>query len=95
MAEHRRISVGPRDVLRLRKPTNGFLCPLTANDQVEFLSFSIRDDESKCVLFEVRDGAPVVGQIEIDYDVEGDDCLRAIKYSFEEDVLRLPVVLTR
>jgi len=95
--EHRRISVGPKDVLRLKKPTHGFLCPLSANDnKVDFLEFAVRDDESKRVLFEVGNEGPMIGQMEVDYDnFEDDDCLRAIKYTFDKDVLRLPVVSTR
>lgn len=35
------------------------------------------------------------GQMEIDYDFyDDDDCNRAIKYTFSEDVLRLPLVAT-
>jgi len=95
--EHRRISVGPRDVLRLKKPTNGFLCSLSAKDghDIEFLSFVVRNDDSKRVLFEIGNGVPMIGQMEVDYDTfDDDDCFRAIKYTFNEDVLRLPVVST-
>ena len=84
--EHRRISVGPRDVLRLKKPTNGFLCNLSENSNiVEFQKFSIRNDDTKEVFFGIGgEGGPIVGQIDIDYGVEGDDCYRAIKYTFSE-----------
>ena len=100
--EHRRISVGPRDVLRLKKSTNGFLCPLSASEEhgIDFLSFRICEEkeekESKRTIFEVGNGVPTIGKMEVDYDTfNDDDCFRAIKYTFSEDVLRLPVVSTR
>jgi len=95
--EHRRISVGPRDVLRLKKPTHGFLCSLSASEEhdIDFLSFVIKDDASKRILFEVGNSVSMVGQMDVDYDSFNDDnCFRAIKYTFNEDVLRLPVVST-
>jgi hypothetical protein len=93
----RRISIGPEDVLRLKKPTNGFLCSLSADEHsIEFLKFTISDDESKRVLFEVGQDVEMVGSMEIDNDmVDKDDYVRAIKYTFCEDVLRLPLVSTR
>lgn len=77
----RRLSVGPRDVLRLNKPTNGFLCPLTASEEhgISFLSFTIRDEDTKQLFFHVDDGIVGHGYLEQDYE---SDCLRAIKYSF-------------
>ena len=92
----RRISIGPEDVLRLKKPTNGFLCSLSEDEHnIEFLKFTISDDESKRVLFEVGQNVEMVGSMEVDYDtVDEDDYVRAIKYTFCEDVLRLPLVST-
>ena len=94
---HRRISVGPRDVLRLRKPTRGFLCPPSGNEDygLNFLWYSVRDDESKRVFLEVGNGEPTVGRMELDDAVRGDDCFRSVKYTFGEDILRLPNVSTR
>lgn len=92
----RRISIGPEDVLRLKKPTNGFLCSLSEDEHnIEFLKFTISDDESKRVLFEVGQNVEMVGSMEVDHDtVDEDDYVRAIKYTFCEDVLRLPLVST-
>ena len=46
--------VTPEDVMRLTKPTDGFLCTLAANTYgIEFLSFVISDYETKNVIFEV------------------------------------------
>ena len=93
--ENRRISIGPKDVLRLKKPTNGFLCPLDNEHNIDFLSFTIKDDTTKRVLFKVENGLPLDGHLEIDYDQAYDeDSFRAIKYTFSEDVLRLPVLST-
>lgn len=93
----RRLSVGPEDVLRLKKPTNGFLCSLAADEHnIEFLKFTISDDESKRVLFEVGKDVEMVGSMDVDYDtVDEDDYIRAVKYTFCEDMLRLPLVSTR
>ncbi len=93
----RRISIGPEDVLRLKKPTNGFLCSLSADEHnIEFLKFTISDDESKRVLFKIGHDVEMVGSMEIDYDTfDEDDCVRAVKYTFCEDILRLPLVSTR
>jgi hypothetical protein len=93
----KRISIGPKDVLKLNKPTKGFLCSMSSNEHnIEFLNFVIRDDASKRVIFEVGNGVPKVGSMEVDCDNFNDsDCFRAIKYTFSADVLRLPVVSTR
>lgn len=89
----RRISI--EDVLRLKKPTNGFLCSLSDKHNIEFLKFTISDDESKRVLFEVGHDVEMVGSMEIDYDTfDEDDYVRAVKYTFCEDILRLPLVST-
>ena len=46
--------VSPEDVLKLTKPTEGFLCPLSANTfGIDFISFTISDYETKNVIFEV------------------------------------------
>jgi len=93
----KRISVGPEDVLKLNKPTKGFLCSMSSNaPNIDFIKFVIRDDSSKRVIFEVGNGVPMVGSMEVDCDnFDDSDCFRAIKYTFSADVLRLPVVSTR
>jgi hypothetical protein len=92
----KRISIGPKDVLRMSKPTKGFLCSLSSNVyNIEFVKFAIRDDASKRVFFEMGNGLSTFG-CDVDCDnFDDDDCSRAIKYTFSEDVLRLPVVSTR
>jgi hypothetical protein len=93
----KRISVSPEDVLKLNKPTKGFLCSISSNTHnIEFNKFVVRDDASQRVIFEVGDGVPMVGSMEVDCDnFDDSDCFRAIKYTFSADVLRLPVVSTR
>ena len=74
----------------------GFLCPLSANTyNIEFLSFTIRDYETKKKIFEVgRDIPSAAAEIDIDYSNFDEDSFRKIKYEFSEDVLRLPTIGT-
>ena len=77
----------PNVVLAFEKPTAGFLCPITANTYgIDFLSFQIRDVDSKKVVFELAKDpdtpAPIYPE-DFDYDK-----LRMINYSFPSDFLR-------
>mmetsp|Transcript_12738 Transcript_12738/g.18791 ORF Transcript_12738/g.18791 Transcript_12738/m.18791 type:complete len:250 (-) Transcript_12738:335-1084(-) len=83
------------DVLELERPTDTFLCPLSANIyNIEFLQFTIYDYESKKIIFEVgRDNPPPV-DLDIDISNIDENMYRRIKYDFSEDVLRLPYVGT-
>lgn len=88
----RAAAVTPDDVLRLSAPTDIFLCPRSANTyDIDFLSFTIEDYETKALIFEVSRNRPP----KIDMS-EGwsEDALRKIKYEFSEDVLRLPAIKT-
>ena len=52
--------VTPMDVMALNRPTEGFLCPLTANTyDVEFLNFVVSDYETKKTIFEVGKDTPI------------------------------------
>ena len=86
-------SVTPDDVLRLSAPTTNFLCEMSADSyDIDFLSFTIEDYESKALIFEVsRDRPP---KIDIDMLNFDENALRKIKYEFSEDVLRLPSIKT-
>ena len=43
-------TISPDEVVRLTKPTDGFLCPLSANTfGLDFLNFTICDYETKKV----------------------------------------------
>lgn len=83
--------VTPADVLRLREPTPGFLCPLSANIyNIDFLSFTISDYDTKKIIFEVNREKPPP----IDFSSFDEESLRKIRYKFSEDVLRLPAIRT-
>jgi len=87
--------VAPEDVLTLTKPTDGFLCALSANNYgIEFLNFTISDYATKSVIFEVGKDNPTPQDIAVDFSSLGEDMYRKIKYTFSEDVLRLPLIQT-
>jgi len=81
------------DVQQFKKPTESFLCPLSANTfGIDFLAFKIRDMDTAAVVFEVAKdpNAPV-----IDYPANFDyDQLRTISYKFPADFLRFKTVGT-
>lgn len=87
--------VTPQDVMSLTKPTDGFLCPLSANSfGIDFLNFTISDYQSKKVIFEVGKDSPTPQDIAVDFSTLGEDMYRKIKYTFSEDVLKLPLIQT-
>lgn len=89
------VFVTPDDVTELTKPTDGFLCPMTANTYgIDFLQFTISDYTSKKVIFEVGKDNPTPQDISVDFSTLGEDMYRKIKYTFSEDVLRLPLIQT-
>lgn len=76
------------------KPTERFLCPLSANIYgLDFLSFTIEDYDTKRVIFEVNKE-----NIELpagfDFSMLDENSYRQIKYDFSADVLRLPRIST-
>jgi hypothetical protein len=87
--------ITPDDVKKLTKPTDGFLCPLSANSYgLDFLAFSISDYESKKIIFEVSRDSPSPKDMSLDFSTLGEDMYRKIKYEFSEDVLKLPAIQT-
>lgn len=87
--------ITPDQVCALQKPTDGFLCPLSANTfGIEFLQFSISDYQTKKIIFEVGKDSPTPQDIAVDFSNIGEDMYRKIKYTFSEDVLRLPLIQT-
>eukprot|EP01040_Poterioochromonas_malhamensis_P005088 gene5085-5453_t len=87
--------VTPEQVCQLQKPTEGFLCPLSANTfGIDFLQFSISDYQTKKIIFEVGKDSPTPQDIAVDFSNLGEDMYRKIKYTFSEDVLRLPLIQT-
>mmetsp|Transcript_75973 Transcript_75973/g.164411 ORF Transcript_75973/g.164411 Transcript_75973/m.164411 type:complete len:262 (+) Transcript_75973:46-831(+) len=88
-------SVSPDDVNLLTRPTDGFLCPLSANTYgIEFLQFAIVDYDSKNCLFEVGKDIPPPADMSLDFSSTGEDIYRKIRYNFSEDVLKLPFIQT-
>lgn len=74
---------------------SGFLCPLSANTYgIEFLQFAIVDYDTKNCLFEVGKDIPPPADMSLDFSSTGEDVYRKIRYSFSEDVLRLPFIQT-
>lgn len=85
----------PDDILKLNRPTDGFLCPTSANTYgLEFLQFTICNYETKDIIFEVGRDLPPPSDITVDLSAVGEDLGRKIKYNFSEDVLRLPLIQT-
>lgn len=73
----------------------GFLCPLSANTYgFEFLNFTISDYDTKKIIFEVGRDNPTPQDVSVDFSSIGEDMYRKIKYTFSEDVLRLPKIQT-
>lgn len=88
-------TITPEDVMKLTKPTDGFLCPLSANTYgIEFLKFTITDYHEKKIIFEVGKDIPATSDVSIDFSAVGEDMYRKIRYNFSEDVLRLPNIET-
>lgn len=74
-------------MLELTEPTEGYLCPLSANIyNIDFVSFKIRDMDSNETLFEVSKDPD---QPPIDYSLldDLDDSVRSIRYDFDASFL--------
>lgn len=83
-----------QDVLGFTKPKDSFLCPLSANIyNIDFLSFQIRDYDTKRTIFEVnKENSPLPEGF--DLSLLDESVYRKIKYDFSVDVLRLPRIST-
>merc|ERR1711934_53319 len=82
-----KMSITPEDVLELTEPTEGYLCPMSANIyNIDFVSFKIRDMENNDTLFEVSKDPD---QPPIDYALldDMDDSVRSIRYDFDASFL--------
>ena len=88
-----RPAISVEDVLELRRPTSKFLCPLLANTYgLQFLEFTIKDYNTKKVIFDISKDLAPVDPSTIDFTDE--NSYRKIKYEFSEDILRLPSIST-
>eukprot|EP00999_Lentomonas_sp_LEN2_P000517 NODE_1518_length_829_cov_118.497151_g1470_i0.p1 GENE.NODE_1518_length_829_cov_118.497151_g1470_i0~~NODE_1518_length_829_cov_118.497151_g1470_i0.p1 ORF type:complete len:187 (-),score=15.41 NODE_1518_length_829_cov_118.497151_g1470_i0:166-726(-) len=88
----------PEEVLKLTAPTDGFLCPLSANEyNIEFLSFTIRDLDHQKVLFEVSRDAegPQTGAAHPPADADPETAARTIQYDFPKSFLRHKTIGTK
>jgi len=84
--------ITPKDVLKLTKPTKGYLCKPSDNTaHIDFVSFKIRDmDRGGRTLFEVKK-PPNQGFVMADDD---DDSGRFVRYDFGAQFLQLETVGT-
>jgi len=84
------------EVLTYTQPTDGYMCPLTANDKrIEFVEFMVRDHETGDVLFQVAKdpNQPYIEPSSIPPEFE--DQVRCISYDFGANFLSLPAVSTQ
>lgn len=61
---------------------------------MEFINFTISDYDTKNIIFEVGKDLPPPQDMTLDFSSLGEDMYRKIKYTFSEDVLRLPFIQT-
>mmetsp|Transcript_29495 Transcript_29495/g.66103 ORF Transcript_29495/g.66103 Transcript_29495/m.66103 type:complete len:113 (-) Transcript_29495:910-1248(-) len=81
MSSRRSADITPDYVLDLDRPTRDFLCPLSANVyNIEFLSFTIEDYDTKHLIFEVSRDRPPKFDHGADLSTLGEDAMRKIKY---------------
>jgi len=88
-------SINPAEVLTYEKPTEGFLCPLSANSYgIEFLEFEIKDyDTNKCVFKVARDGDSDTIPDEM-LTKEMEEAIRSVRYHFDAEFLGYKTVRT-
>ncbi|CCW63642.1 unnamed protein product [Phytomonas sp. EM1] len=88
--------ITPQKVLSFTSPTDGFLCPITANTyKIEFYRFTIRDMDTNKEIFDVeRDPAcnEEFTARAAELSPEEADALRTIHYRFSSDFLHLRTV---
>ncbi|THD22695.1 Protein unc-119 like protein A [Fasciola hepatica] len=98
--------IRPEDVLKFKTATRGYLCPAGSSKyDIQFLSFCLRDMETKTVLFEVRRPENELHQVQTAPQAintlparetepnSGDQQLsRCVRYHFSPDFLRLKTV---
>ncbi|KAL0485614.1 hypothetical protein AKO1_011932 [Acrasis kona] len=77
----------PDEVLKHTKPTDSFLCPLSANTAgIQFLQFKIRNTEDGSTIFETS--AEESAKELLNLDSIDENALRTIKYQFDKSFLR-------
>ncbi|GAQ82113.1 hypothetical protein KFL_001000350 [Klebsormidium nitens] len=89
--------VAPEQVLALKEPTKGFLCPLSANIYgIDFTEFEVKDCDSGEVVFSIRKDptGPAMPSAPLDLDPELEAQFRTIQYTFPASFLRFKTVRT-
>lgn len=91
--------ITPEYALALNKPTEAFLCPLSANIyNIQFLSFRVRDVESGYVLFEIardeNDPDPMQELENSHLSPEEEAEYRTVRYHFGPDFFKLKTIGT-
>mmetsp|Transcript_22391 Transcript_22391/g.55369 ORF Transcript_22391/g.55369 Transcript_22391/m.55369 type:complete len:188 (+) Transcript_22391:191-754(+) len=86
----------PDQALELKGPTDGFLCPLSANKYaIDFLEFEIKDYDSGESIFHVKkDPDQGIPQLPDDIDPEVEKAIRTVRYTFPEKFLKFKTVRT-
>mmetsp|Transcript_27778 Transcript_27778/g.71912 ORF Transcript_27778/g.71912 Transcript_27778/m.71912 type:complete len:186 (+) Transcript_27778:88-645(+) len=85
--------ITPEYVSSLEGPTDGFLCPLSANVyKIDFVAFKIRamHDDTETVLFEIKKEPDVDDEL----DDDDDPSVRTIQYHFGPEFLRFQTIGT-
>lgn len=86
---HSAMQTNPESVLCHKKPSKGFLCPLSANGYgINFQSFSIKNHETKANLFNTDTAGCM--DIEMDPSDSDENVFRRIRYTFPAEVLNIP-----
>eukprot|EP00924_Labyrinthula_sp_SR-Ha-C_P001243 snap_masked-scaffold_7-processed-gene-18.35-mRNA-1 protein AED:0.28 eAED:0.28 QI:0/-1/0/1/-1/1/1/0/235 len=85
-------------VKSLKKPTQKFLCSLSDNTYgVDFLSFTIKDYDTKDVIFKVDKNNPNKNTLKYLQKrmLKNEDAARTIRYDFSANVLLAPAISTK
>lgn len=86
--------MSPDEILAYNKPTESFLCPLSANIyNIQFLAFKIRDYENGNVLFEIRREPEEEERRSVEEEF-GEEELRTVRYHFGPDFFKLKKIGT-
>ncbi|KAI9341884.1 GMP-PDE, delta subunit-domain-containing protein [Obelidium mucronatum] len=74
------------DIIKMKRPAKGFLCPNYVSNPVQFIEFQIKDMKSNKIFFDI--GRPVES---LDWtetaEIDADDSSRSIQYEFPKEIL--------
>jgi hypothetical protein len=87
--------VTPEYILKMKSPSERFLCPLSANTYgIQFKSFSIGNFETKETLFDTEHDTINLDTTISTCSASDPDAFRAIRFSFPEGMLKIPSIAT-